>query len=207
MRTSTLLFRPFRFRRFAPAATGVSTVKLAQLVLCTGEDAPLRRTQIGAGAIHVEREHRHCRAIRSALAAMASLSGSLERSGNPVWVLPCENTAIEIESVAVFRHRGRPAATGAGILRGSCHMNSELSLNSSDWHRNRYAVDRQNQKPSGDGFMAVALRASRPGIRKCRAARDGSADKRRSEIQPSARVAIAVMEAAAAAECQIRIPS
>src|SRR6185312_17245581 len=82
---------------------------LAQLGLCAFERAAARGTQILAGAVDVEGQHRHGRAIGIGFASLAVLGRALERSGDARRAPEREDAALEIERVALPRHPARPA--------------------------------------------------------------------------------------------------
>jgi hypothetical protein len=79
---------------------GFPSVKLAQLVLRRLQHLALRLRQAAAGTIDVKVEHRHRRAERRALAAVAALSGALERARYGARAALGEDAALEIERIA-----------------------------------------------------------------------------------------------------------
>src|SRR5690606_3787577 len=95
---------------------GLAAVELAQLVLGTLAHAALRSGHSLAAAIDVEREHRHGRAERLALAPPAALGGSLQGSRDGAWILAGENPRLQVERVARAHHAGGPALSSLG-----CH--------------------------------------------------------------------------------------
>src|SRR5204863_10135913 len=68
--------------------------------------------ELFAGAVDVERQHRHRRAIRLALPSMAPLRRPFERARDGARIGAGEHSAIEIERVARLRDMLRPAFRG-----------------------------------------------------------------------------------------------
>src|SRR5262249_27153227 len=90
--------------------SGVLVKQPSQLALGALEarTSPLRK--LSAGAIDIEREHRHCRAVRVGLAASAVLSRALERTRDRARILECEDTLLQVQRIAVFGDVLRPAS-------------------------------------------------------------------------------------------------
>src|SRR5262249_48844821 len=84
-------------------------VERAQLALGRLQASALGPRQLAAGAIDVEREHRHRRAVRARFAPAASLGRALQGSRDGSWASG-KNLALEIERVALARDTLRPAS-------------------------------------------------------------------------------------------------
>src|SRR5882762_6374346 len=94
---------------------GFPSVKFPELPFRAVESLALRAREALSGAIDVEVEHRHRRAERRALAALAALGRALERSRYRARAALREDAALEIERVARAHDARRPA------LRSLCH--------------------------------------------------------------------------------------
>src|SRR5688572_7337624 len=70
---------------------------------------PSRRKAF-TSAVDVEAEHRHGRAVGLRFSRAAAFGRSLERSGNPLRIIPGEDIRIERQRAAVPGHLGRPLA-------------------------------------------------------------------------------------------------
>ena len=134
----------------------------SQLLFCAFEHAPLARAEVVTGAIDVESQHRHGRAVRVALSPMTLLGRMLEGRRDPVWVGPREDASIQIESVAVLRHVGRPAVRGAlrvgvrsfRITIAFWHLRPSRPVESIGCHRPRDRVVRRAPDRRSDEAIA-----------------------------------------------------
>src|SRR5512133_1681206 len=102
----------------------LATELLSKLSFGSIEHATLATAEVVARAVDVEREHGHRRAVRLALAAVASLSRALERARDALRVLPREHTPIEVERVALGRHFRRPSLLRRCLSRARCGLSS-----------------------------------------------------------------------------------
>jgi hypothetical protein len=115
-----LLLRPMR-RLVRLAKHG------AQLAFRSLEHSSLTGAEVVARSIDVERQHRHRRTIRLALATMTSLGGPLERQRDPMRILPGKDAPVEVERVAPFRYARRPAAPRCIPVSSSRTSHSDCS--------------------------------------------------------------------------------
>jgi hypothetical protein len=75
-----------------------------QLVLGRFQRFALSRRQVAAGAVDVERQHRHRRAVRIGLASMAVFGRTLERACDRHGIVQFEHTRAQVERIAGFGH-------------------------------------------------------------------------------------------------------
>jgi hypothetical protein len=102
---------PIAVRRSRHALT-LATELRAQLILCAREHVAARLREVRPGTIDVKRQHRHCGAVRIALAASAALRRARQRSSDRLRIGAGENVLFEIERVARFGDALRPAFLG-----------------------------------------------------------------------------------------------
>src|SRR5262249_1557454 len=77
---------------------------LAQFVLCLFQTPAVGLRQVLSGAVDVENEHRHRRAIGIRFSTRAMLGRTLERERDLLWILEREHTLLQVEGIRVFRH-------------------------------------------------------------------------------------------------------
>jgi len=80
----------------------------AQLVLRRLEHAASPRRQLLAGAVDVERQHRHRRAVRRTLASLAALRRARQRTRDLPWIVLRKHATLQIQRVALPRYPLRP---------------------------------------------------------------------------------------------------
>ncbi len=97
----------------AGSAAARLSKQVSQFVLGSLESSPLHRWELLARPVQIEGEHRHRRAEGIGLAAMTTLSGTLERPSNLPGILMGEHARLEIQSIAGLGHAlGPPLALG-----------------------------------------------------------------------------------------------
>src|SRR5438874_5576027 len=106
--------RSFTWRpgRASNQMRSIAAEGLAQFVLGALEHALLPLREVLAGAIEVEGQHRHCRAVRRTLAPAAGFRRALQRQRNLMRVVMREDAMLQIERVATPGDAGRPALIG-----------------------------------------------------------------------------------------------
>jgi hypothetical protein len=89
----------YRSRRALLLGLGDFSVQFSQLLLSTFQRSLALHRHVLAGAIHIERQHRHCRLIRLCFATLASLGRSFERARDTARIAARENTILEREGI------------------------------------------------------------------------------------------------------------
>src|ERR1051326_5751204 len=90
------------------------SVQRPQLVLRRLQPLPAQLGQVLTSAIDVEGQHRHRRAIGVALAAVAVLRRTLQRTGDALGILAREDVGLAVERIALGGHVVRPPTAASG---------------------------------------------------------------------------------------------
>src|SRR5262249_21730711 len=115
--------------------------KRAQLVLGALEPAAPVLRQLLPGAVDVEDQHRHRRAERLRLAALAPLRRTAQGAGDRSRIGPGEDARVEVDRVALARDPLRPAVLPlrrhvAGTCKRRARAQPRRAIRYSTWRRN-----------------------------------------------------------------------